>query len=157
MSSSLLMAQHEFAQQTVVENGLLKSLTEGLHTALSWDAPEEELGRKLSTVRFIFQSFQRHLERLMSLEEVDGYMDSVLATNPHLSKPVEALREEHADFRFRSAEIAQQLERLTDRDSQEFEQICREITDLLMRLEDHTDDEAKLFLEAFGQEDGGEG
>jgi hypothetical protein len=157
MSPNLLMSQHEFAQQALVENGLLKSLTEGLRAALAWEASEEEFRRKLSTVRFIFQSFQRHLERLMSLEEVDGYMDSVLADNPHLSKAVAALKEDHVHFRQAAGSIAQRLERVSATEYDRFADICLDAADLLEELDDHTEQEAKLFLEGFEQEEGGEG
>jgi hypothetical protein len=157
MSPNLLMSQHEFAQQALVENGLLKSLTEGLRAALAWEAAEEEFARKLSTVRFIFQSFQRHLERLMSLEEVDGYMDSVLADNPRLSKAVAALKEDHVHFRQAVGGIAQRLERLSPAEYDIFAGICDDMDGLLQELDAHSDEEAKLFLEGFEQEEGGEG
>ena len=64
---------NDIAQQTVVEDGILKLLVEGLRSALAWKVTND-FSRKLSSVRFITQSFQRHLERLMALEEYDGYM-----------------------------------------------------------------------------------
>jgi hypothetical protein len=157
MTANLLMSQHEFAQQALVESGLMKSLCEGLRQALAWDAPQEELSRKLSTVRFIFQSFQRHLERLMSLEEVDGYMDTVLATNPHLSKAVASLKEDHGRFRLATGRIAQRLERIKPIDYDAFADVCEDIAEVLQMLDDHSEQEARLFLEAFEQEEGGEG
>jgi hemerythrin-like domain-containing protein len=157
MTANLLMTQHEFAQQTVVESGLMKSLCEGLRAALAWDAPEEEFARKLSTVRFIFQSFQRHLERLMGLEEIDGYMDNVLATNPHLTRAVASLKEEHGRFRLATGRIAQELERISATDYNAFAHVCDEMTEILQQLDEHTNEEAKLFLEGFEQEEGGEG
>jgi len=156
-SQNLLITQHEFAQQALVENGLLKSLTEGLQRALAWEASEEAFARKLSTVRFIFQSFQRHLERLMRLEEVDGYMDSVLATNPHLSKAVDRLKEDHFRFRQVSGRLAQRLERVSTTDYEPFTEICDELGDILHELDEHSAQEAKLYLEGFEQEEGGEG
>ena len=42
-------------------------LMEGLNTALAWKIQENDFARKLSTVRFLTQSFQRHLERLEQL------------------------------------------------------------------------------------------
>jgi len=157
VSPNLLMTQHEFAQQALVENGLLKSLTEGLQRALAWEASEEAFARKLSTVRFIFQSFQRHLERLMRLEEVDGHMDTVLATNPHLTKAVDSLKEEHVKFRQVTGRLGQRLERVSTTDYELFTDICDELGDVLHELDEHTAEEAKLYLEGFEQEEGGEG
>ncbi len=157
MTPTLLMSQHEFAQQTMVENGLLKSLGEGLRAALTWDGSGEALGRKLSSVRFIFQSFQRHLDRLMKLEEVDGYMDSVLESNPHLSKQVSALKQDHERFRLAMGRIAQELERISTTDGDALVDVCDGIAALLDQVDGHTREEARLFLEAFEQEEGGEG
>ena len=71
MPATLLINRHEIAQQTIVENGLMKSLTEGLRNALAWRVHGDDFSRKLSTVQFICRSFQRHLERLMTLEEAE--------------------------------------------------------------------------------------
>ena len=46
----------------------------------------------MSTLRFITQSLQRHLERVLALEEYDGYMDLVLHESPRLSNTVAALK-----------------------------------------------------------------
>src|SRR4051812_6360907 len=92
------MAVSDLAQQTAVEHTLLQYLMEGLRTTIAWQHQGDGV-RKLSTLRFIGQSFQRHLERLLALEECDGYMDLVLQRNPQLRKTVDALREEHEFFR----------------------------------------------------------
>ena len=55
------------SQQAVIEHGLLRHLVDGLRAALDWQADGGDGARKLSTVRVIGQSFQRHLERLLAL------------------------------------------------------------------------------------------
>jgi Hemerythrin HHE cation binding domain len=155
--STISQVQQEFAQQTAIETSLLKCLTDGLHATLAWNASGEEAARKLSTLNFICKSFQRHLERLMMLEEVDGYMDDVLGGSPHLSKAVDALKQDHDWLRTAARRVLWQLERTSAEDQDGLADICDELGQLLDRLDEHSDKEAKLFLEAFDQEEGGEG
>ena len=55
--------------------------------------------QKLSSVRFFTELYQRHLERLFALEEIDGYMESVSRLNPELTDQVDDLKREHEQFR----------------------------------------------------------
>src|SRR5260370_35079482 len=84
------MGHHDLAQQTLVENGMLMLIREGLRNTLAWSVQDAGIPRKLSTLRFITQSFQRHLERVLALEEHDGYMDLVLHESPRLCNTVTA-------------------------------------------------------------------
>jgi hypothetical protein len=63
------MTNQDIAQQISIEHGMLKHITDALRLALGWQMEGDDLSRKLSTVRFISQSLQRHLEHLMALEE----------------------------------------------------------------------------------------
>src|SRR5260370_8017336 len=78
------MNPHDIAQQSMVENGMLHHLEEALRDTMAWQIHGSDLSRKLSTLRFIAGSFQRHLERLFTLEEFYGYMDLLLKTSPNL-------------------------------------------------------------------------
>ena len=86
------MAHQDIAQQTLLEHGMLNHLTDALRSVIDWKFQGDDFSRKLSTLRFIAQSFQRHLERLMALEEYDGYMDMVGGLSPHLGKDVQGRR-----------------------------------------------------------------
>ena len=66
------MDSHEVAQQMQVEHGLLQHLIQGLRATAAWPVPGPDASRKLSTLRFVAGSFQRHLERLLALEEFAG-------------------------------------------------------------------------------------
>jgi len=83
---------NDLAQQTLVENGMLTKLMEGLRTTLAWKVQGNEFSRKLSTLRYMAHTFQGHMERLMALEECGGYMDVIMETNPNLGQAVDALR-----------------------------------------------------------------
>lgn len=157
MSVGTFTNYREIAQQTAVETGLLKNLTDGLRSVLAWEVHGSDYSRKLSTLLFISQSFKRHLGRLMSLEEVDGYMDSVLETKPFLSKKVDALKREHDRLRYGIRCIVEGLKQVSAWDHGAIADIEAALADLLDRLNRHGRKEAKLFQEALEQEEGGEG
>jgi hypothetical protein len=151
------MTHGDIAQQTVVENNLLQCLVEGLRTTLNWQVEGEDFSRKLSTLRFTAESFQRHLERLMSLEEFDGYLDEVAATSPQLSRRVDALRNEHGMLREAARHIVHGLEQLSPTDALGFAGICDELERLLDDVEAHSRREVSLVQEACARDGGGEG
>ena len=112
----------DIAKQTEVENGLVKLLIEGLRSTLAWKVHSNDFSRKLSTLRFIVRSFQGHLDRLFALEEYDGYMDLVNKRSPRLSRTVDALKQEHDEFRSAIRRISLGLERISPNGSR---QVCR--------------------------------
>ena len=150
------MNPHDIAQQSLVENGMLEHLEEALRNTMAWEVHGPDLSRKLSTLRFIAGSFQRHLERLFTLEEFDGYMDLVLKTSPNLGKQVFSLKEEHGRLRNGARQIVNRMERLAPTDQPGFDTICGDLQVLLQKLDQHTKKEVELFQEAF-HEGGGEG
>jgi hemerythrin-like domain-containing protein len=145
----------DVGQQIKVENGMLKYLVEGLRTTLAWETQGTEYCRKLSTLRFIAHSFQRHMERLMTLEEYDGYMEDVLARNPNLRNTVGALRREHDVFRKGIREIIRELEHVVASDQSSFTKVCDELAVWLKKLDGHHEKEMDVLQEAFEREEGG--
>jgi hemerythrin-like domain-containing protein len=151
------MANQDVAQQISVEHGMLKHITDALQLALGWQLQGDDLSRKVSTVRFISQSLQRHLEHLMALEEYDGYMDMVAASTPHLARRVDGLREEHDQLRQTINRIVPRLERVSHSDHPEFDKLSAELLALVGKLDDHDKKETALLQEAVGRDGGGEG
>ena len=147
----------DIAQQAVVENGMLKILIEGLRNALVWKTTNDRFSRKLSSVRFITQSFQRHLERLMALKEYDGYMDRLEKKAPQLTRAVSDLKQEHETFRTGIRRILHGLEHVSSTDQVTFAKLCDELLILLKDLDEHRKKETDLYYEAFEQDAGGEG
>jgi hypothetical protein len=151
------MDSHEVEQQMQVEHGLLQHLVGGLRAAAAWPVPGPDASRKLSTLRFVAGSFQRHLERLLALEECDGYMGLVRATSPRLARAADALRAEHERFRSEARRLARRLERLPGTDPAALAPVCADLLALLGRVEGHSAREMALVHEALGQDEGGEG
>jgi hypothetical protein len=146
----------DVAQQMQVEHGLLQHLIQGLREAAAWPVPGPDDSRKLSTLRFVAQSFQRHLERLLALEEDDGYLGLARACAPRLVRAADTLRAEHERFRAEAGRLVQRLDRLPGTDAA-LAPVCADLLALLGRVESHSEREMALVHEAFGQDEGGEG
>ena len=151
----IVLTGSDQAQQALIEHGLLRHLVDGLQATLGWQASGGDFSRSLSTLRFISQSFQRHLERLLALEEYDGYLDEVAATSPHLARQVDALRGEHTWLRETTRRIVHRLD--CPPDEAEFAGICDDLAELLQRVEKHSRKEVTLLQETFDRDIGGEG
>ena len=151
------MDRQDIAEQTRIEQELLRHLMEGLRLSTTWQVQGPDASRKLSTLRFVTASFQRHLERLLALEEYDGFMDPVPACAPRLARATAALRAEHDGFRREARRVVQRLERLPATDPSALEKLGGELVALLDRIEGHNRREMALLLEAFGRDEGGEG
>ena len=149
--------EQDVAQQMQVEHGLLQHLIQGLREVAAWPVPGPDASRKLSTLRFVAGSFQRHLERLLALEEGDGYLGLVRAASPRLVRAADALRAEHERFRAEARRVVQRLELLAGTDPAALGPVCADLLTLLGQVEVHSEREMALVHEAFGQDEGGEG
>jgi hypothetical protein len=144
------MNEQDVAQQTMVENRLLSTIMEGIRETLVWK-PSKDFGRKLTTLRFISQSLQRHLEHLMALEEYDGYMDFVTQRCPHLVKTVQDLRQDHDGIRSGMSRLSHRLERVSPADGGGFLDLCADMDEFLTKLDRHRQTEMKVMEEAFAR------
>jgi hemerythrin-like domain-containing protein len=151
------MANDSITEQMVVEHEVLKSIMEGLRQAIGLTPEGDTFARKLHTIHFIALSLQRHLDHLLTLEECDGYMDAVVNLCPQLGRQVDALRQEHDQFRKASRQVLHGLETVAPTDQTTFRNVCDEALALLEKLDDHTRKEADLVQEAFDRDSGGEG
>jgi hypothetical protein len=147
----------EITQQIAVESAMFKLLEEGLRNTLAWKVQGNDFSRKLSTLRFMAQSFQRHLEHLLAGEELDGYMTNVEELAPQLARSVDALKLQHDKFRAGSRRILHDLESVSPSDQAGFVKVCDEFLSLLQSIDEHNEREAELMTEAFTREGGGEG
>jgi hypothetical protein len=151
------MDRQDIARQTEVEQELLGHIIKVLRTAAGWEVPGPDASRKLSTLRFVTQSFQRHLEHLLTLEEYDGYMDLVLRLAPWMGRATDALKAEHDLFRAQARQLVARLERLPATDLGALDKVCDEMLALLEKVEVHNSKEIALFQEALARDEGGEG
>jgi len=140
-----------------MEHQILFHIKQALRVTLDWKVPSVGLPRKLSTVQFTLKSFQRHLERMMRLEEHDGYMVMVAETKPNMHFRVERLERDHTEFRETIQRLIPEVESLSEFQGEEFEQLCREIYHLLNCVDQHDAEEIELLQETLLFDEGGEG
>ena len=140
-----------------MEHQILDHVKQALRVTLGWQVPAVGLPRKLSSVQFTLKSFQRHLQRLMDIEEQEGYMVLVAETKPHLAVRVERLEHDHQQFRREMEHLLPEVDALTDYESEAFERKCEEIYALLDSIDRHDAEEIELLQETLLFDEGGEG
>jgi hypothetical protein len=128
-----------------------------MRVTLDWHAPEVSLPRKISSLQFTIKSLQRHLERLMSIEEEGGYMSDVLAFKPQYRERVDRLAGDHDQFRARLVELVPDLQSLSEWDEANYRRVCDDLRDLLDSLDRHDRHEVELLQQSLLEEEGGEG
>ena len=145
------------AEQCLVEHKTLSHVKAALRLALDWQVGPPGLPRKLATVRFTAQSFRRHLERPMSLEEKDGYMLVVGELKPNLVEKAMPLQQEHDFFRADLERLLGELEGVGGTQTDAAARWCEELRQLLDRVDRHEASETELLQDVVMQDDGGEG
>src|SRR6476469_9538939 len=118
------MHQRDIAEQTMLEQEMLNLIMGALRNTIAWKPESPDFSRKLSTILFSAQSFQRHLERTLAVEEYNGYMPMVAPSNPHLAKNVEILRQEHDVLRKDARRIVYSLENFSPTGGSALEGMC---------------------------------
>lgn len=145
------------ANAACMEHEILNHVKQALRVTLGWKVPREGISRKLSSVQFTLKSFQRHLERLMSIEEQDGYMAFVEEVKPNMYSRIAQLERDHAGFRQALDKLLPQIDSLSEYDQDEIEGVCDEVNKLLDRIDLHDKHEIELLQESMWFDEGGEG
>jgi hemerythrin-like domain-containing protein len=145
------------SEQVLVEHKILAHIVGALRTTLDWKFHGANLARKIESLRFVGQSLQRHLDHLTGLEEHDGYMSVILESHPELNDEVEALRQEHGQFRKGLRSILTKLRLVQPTDDLTLAKISEDLLALLKKLDEHSHKETGLIQHALLQEEGGEG
>ncbi|WP_442485654.1 hypothetical protein [Aeoliella sp. SH292] len=143
------------ASQTWMEHQSLEHIKRALRVTIEWHAPAIRYFRKRQSVTFAFESFARHLERLMSLEEDDGYMTMVADAKPNKAKQIATLRADHARMRRQVDQLSADLAKLDEWQEPEFERICTDIGRLLDSTDQHDRAEIDLLQDALLMDEGG--
>ncbi|HEY3392951.1 MAG TPA: hemerythrin domain-containing protein [Lacipirellulaceae bacterium] len=140
-----------------MEHQILHHVKQALRVTLDWQAPAVSMPRKLSSLQFTIKSFQRHLERVMSLEEEGGYMASVLESRPYFQDRIDQLASDHAQFRKRLQKLMPELNDISEWEEPRFNDVCGELRSLLDDVDEHDAREIELLQESLLYDDGGEG
>jgi len=142
------MSDTAISAQVLAEHEILMHVINALRTVLDWQDRDYDLSRKLSSLRFATQSFQRHLERLVSLEEHDGYMQWIRQSRPDLEEEVKKLHEDHEELRGTLNEVVHRLEMLAPTDHAAYAAVSDELTKFLLNVERHGNQETQLLQKA---------
>jgi hypothetical protein len=150
------MNQELLIQQTKRESQALEHVTRALEVMLGWAVDGDGFSRKLSSVRFFTELYQRHLERLFALEEIDGYMESVSRLHPELTGQVDNLKREHERFRAAVRKIVVRIDLASPMNLPEFDATCDELRNTINQILEHLRREQELLVESFHRDTGGE-
>jgi len=150
-------ATDSWSQASRMEHAILDHIKQALRVTLDWKAPSVGMARKLSSVQFTMKSFQRHLQRVMDLEEAEGSLRTVAEKRPHLDDAIRRLQREHVAIRAELAEIVPRLDAVSAADGHAVEEACAALARLLDRVDRHDGEEIRLLQEALLSDLGGEG
>src|SRR5215475_11567367 len=112
------------ASTACMEHQIFEHVKQALLVTLNWHAPEISMPRKLSSLQFTIKSFQRHLERVMNLEEEGGYMSEVVDEKPYLQNRISFLAGDHTRFRNRLRLLLPELNAICEWDQPRFVEVC---------------------------------
>lgn len=140
-----------------MEHQILEHVKQALRVTLNWHAPEVSMPRKLSSLQFTIKSFQRHLERVMNLEEEGGYMNEVVDEKPYLQNRIGLLVGDHKRFRERLRKLLSELNAISEWEQPRFVDVCADLNALLDDVDEHGKHEIELLMESSVLDDGGEG
>lgn len=143
--------------QFTVESEVLDHIKNALRGAIMSDGKRMGLDRKVSSVRFVAESLQRHLERLLDLEEEVGYQELLEEIKPHLHDRATLLLKEHMEIRKTLQAIAKMTPNLKPGDEPHFVHFCENVLALLDKVDRHERSERIILQELYCSDEGGEG
>ena len=140
-----------------MEHQILHHIKQALRVTLDWQAPAISMPRKLSSLQFTIKSFQRHLERVITMEEDGGYMADVLEVRPHYQDRINELAADHDRFRARLKALMAEADTISEWEEPRFDEVCDALRTLLDDVDQHDQREIELLQESMLCDDGGEG
>jgi hypothetical protein len=140
-----------------MEHQVFEHIKQALLVTLNWQAPSVSMPRKLSSLQFTIKSFQRHFDRVVSIETEGGYMVDVVDAKPYLQERIDLLAADHARFRDRLRKLIPELNDIKEWEEPRFERVCDELRSLIADIDRHNQQEVELLQESMLVDDGGEG
>lgn len=135
-------------ERLVTESDAVHNLKAALHAAIAWDVRVVGMNRKVQGVRFVIEALERHMEKLMDLEEREGCIAWIGENKPTLYSLAAALCEEHDRFRTRLKEIVPRWELAATMQADEFDELCESVRSFLDSVERHETRERDLIYSA---------
>jgi hypothetical protein len=155
--SMTALQRNSIASTACMEHQILEHIKQALRVTINWQAPVVSMPRKLSSLQFTIKSFQRHFERVITIEEEGGYMADVLDAKPYLQERIDQLAGDHDRFRQRLRKLIPRLNDIKEWEEPRFNEVCSELRALLEDVDRHDAREVELMQESLLLDDGGEG
>jgi hemerythrin-like domain-containing protein len=140
-----------------MEHQIFEHIKQALLVTLNWQAPSVSMPRKLSSMQFTIKSFQRHFDRVISIEEEGGYMADVVDAKPYMQERLDLLQRDHSRFRDRLRKLMPELNDIKEWEEPRFHQVCDDLRALISDVDRHNQREVELLQESMLVDDGGEG
>jgi Hemerythrin HHE cation binding domain len=140
-----------------MEHQIFEHIKQALLVTLNWRAPAVSMPRKLASLQFTIKSFQRHYERVITIETEGGYMADVVESKPYMQERLDQLQKDHDRFRERLRKIMPELNDIKEWDEPRFNGLCGELRQLIENIDRHNLQEVELLQESMLVDDGGEG
>jgi iron-sulfur cluster repair protein YtfE (RIC family) len=147
------MNPKQLAQWMHEEHARVHDLATTLREAIA-KVPLGQRGEWLGSLRERYEHLRAHLHMHMALEERDGYLPTVAAHRPSLSKEVDRLRHEHDELTRIMDGIRRDLDELHETDPLLIHDCCRRIENLINFVEHHEQDENLIVLSVYTDEIG---
>src|SRR3990172_9682711 len=141
------LQKNSAASTACMEHQVLEHIKQALRVTINWQAPVVSMPRKLSSLQFTIKSFQRHLERVISIEEEGGYMADVVVAKPYFQDRIDQLESDHARFRDRLRKLLSELNDIQEWEEPRFDQVCDGLRKLLDEVDRHDAHEVELLQE----------
>lgn len=151
------MDRQSIATQLQIEQGLIGHIEASLRAVLEWKTEPSNVSRKLSTLRFIAETLHRQLERLMAIDEYDGYMSHVLHSSPQFASAVAVLKNDHEALRLELNQIVARLERTSSEEVAAVDAACDDVRNFLAGYDEHNEREVELLQNSLLRDIGGRG
>ncbi len=145
------------ASMACMEQQIFDHIKQAVLVTLNWQAPAVSMPRKLSSLQFTIKSFQRHFDRVVSIENEGGYMTDVVEAKPYMEERIEHLSQDHVRFRDRLRKLMLELDEIKEWDEPRFERVCDDLRSLIAEIDHHNEQEVELLQESILVDDGGEG
>ncbi len=153
-----MSALREFLVSTAcMEQQVFDHIKQAVLVTLNWQAPAVSMPRKLSSLQFTIKSFQRHFDRVVSIENEGGYMTDVVEAKPYMEERIKHLSQDHVRFRDRLRKLMLELDEIKEWDEPRFERVCGDLRSLIAEIDRHNEQEVELLQESILVDDGGEG
>ena len=141
-------------QQALFEHQLLAHIADALRTTIDWALRTQDCSSRLPSLRFIANSFHRHLEHILELEEREGYLPTIDSRrHVDLRGQIDKLRHEHDDFRQRLRLAVERLEQVSATDYLTVGEVCNTLMTLLEEINDHNHREMLLIEQVRERDD----